>query len=106
MPRRTTPAIENDPLILATASWLACGVVLLGLTPLPLHTQALGWAPAFWLLAAPGVLLIARRMLVPRQSLVPMRREIRGNGHANAQAVRRRRTRGALRGRPAQRSTA
>ncbi|MGH8192146.1 MAG: hypothetical protein ACREP2_11940 [Rhodanobacteraceae bacterium] len=49
-----------DPILLGAATWLACGVVLLGLTPLPLRGAALGWSPAFWLLAAPAILLLAR----------------------------------------------
>lgn len=49
-----------DPITLAAATWLACGIVMLGLTPLPLHDATLGWSPAFWLLAAPAVALLAR----------------------------------------------
>lgn len=56
------PAREPDALSLGAATWLACGIVLLGLTPLPLHAAALGWSPAFWLLAAPCVVLLARRV--------------------------------------------
>src|SRR5574337_921736 len=65
-PSATTIAHQPDPLTLAAATWLACGIVLLGLTPLPLHDPILGWSPAFWLLAAPGLLLIARRAFAPR----------------------------------------
>lgn len=50
----------SDPFTLIAAAWLASGCVLLGLTPLPLHDASYGWSPAFWLLAAPCVLLIAR----------------------------------------------
>ena len=57
----TATAHQPDPLALAIATWLACGIVLLGLTPLPLHDANLGWSPAFWLLVAPGLLLIVRR---------------------------------------------
>ena len=57
------PAPQPDSLALAAATWLAAGVVLMGLTPLPLRDATLGWTPAFWLLAAPAVLLLARRWL-------------------------------------------
>lgn len=60
---RTTPTAP-DPTTLAAATWLACGVVLLGLTPLPLRSATLGWSLAFWLLAAPSILLLARSMCV------------------------------------------
>ena len=48
-----------DALTLAAATWLAVGLVLLGLTPLPLHDARYGWSPAFWLIAAPLALLVA-----------------------------------------------
>lgn len=51
---------EPDALVLAAATWLAAGVVLLGLTPLPLHDAHYGWSLAFWLLAAPSAILAAR----------------------------------------------
>jgi hypothetical protein len=54
---------QADILTLAAATWLACGGVLFGLTPLPLRDPTLGWSPAFWLLAAPAVLLLTRRWL-------------------------------------------
>jgi hypothetical protein len=67
MPRRSATAtpIEFDPLTLAAATWLACGIVLLGLTPLPLRDATLGWSPAFWLVAAPFLLLVAKRACSP-----------------------------------------
>ncbi|UGB38108.1 hypothetical protein [Frateuria soli] len=37
----------------AAGLWLLLGAFLLALTPLPAHTEALGWAPLFWLLLAP-----------------------------------------------------
>lgn len=37
----------------ASACWLAVGAFALMLTPLPAHTAALGWTPAFVLLMAP-----------------------------------------------------
>ena len=56
---RTAPTVP-DPLLLGAATWLACGIVLLGLTPLPLHDAHLGWSFTFWALAAPVVVLLAR----------------------------------------------
>ena len=68
MSRRSESSLELDPLTLAAATWLACGIVLLGLTPLPLRDPTTGWSPAFWLLAAPAVLLLARRFFAPSRS--------------------------------------
>jgi hypothetical protein len=66
MSRRSESPITSDPLTLAAGTWLACGMVLYGLTPLPLHDATLGWSPAFWLLAAPLMLLVAKVALLPR----------------------------------------
>lgn len=49
-----------DPVVLGAATWLACGIVLLGLTPLPLRDPQLGWSFSFWTLAAPVLLLLGR----------------------------------------------
>lgn len=59
---RQAPAASRsiDTLTLIAGTWLACGCVLLGLTPLPWHNATFGWAPAFWMLAAPCLLLLAR----------------------------------------------
>jgi hypothetical protein len=54
---------QADPLILAAATWLASGLVLLGLTPLPLHDAHLGWTATFWLVLAPTILLGVRAWL-------------------------------------------
>ncbi|MGN6312506.1 MAG: hypothetical protein ACTHMO_01960 [Rhodanobacteraceae bacterium] len=54
------PRRNPDALTLAAATWLATGLVLLGLTPLPLHDPRYGWSLAFWLLVAPVVLLTSR----------------------------------------------
>ena len=66
MSRPSESPLVLDPLTLAAGTWLACGLVLYGLTPLPLHDAALGWSPAFWLLAAPLMLLVAKGTLSPR----------------------------------------
>jgi|SRR5690348_2185934 len=55
---RTAVAIP-DPILLGAATWLACGVVLLGLTPLPLRVPQIGWSFSFWALAAPLLVLLA-----------------------------------------------
>lgn len=91
MHRRTAPSPTSQPdiLSLAAATWLACGIVLLGLTPLPLRDANLGWSPAFWLLAAPLLLLIAKRLLIPRRSPVPARRQSQPPRHSSVQAKRR-----------------
>lgn len=44
-------------LALAAVGWLLLGGFLLALTPLPTHTEQLGWSPLFWLLIAPFSLL-------------------------------------------------
>ena len=66
---RTVPARPqpSDTLTLIAATWLASGGVLLCLTPMPWHDATLGWFPAFWLLAAPCLLLVAKR-LIPRRA--------------------------------------
>lgn len=42
--------------------WLLLGSFLLALTPLPAHTDALGWAPLYWLLLAPLCVLGGLRL--------------------------------------------
>lgn len=42
--------------------WLLLGAFLLALTPLPAHTDSLGWAPLFWLLLAPLCVLAGLRV--------------------------------------------
>ncbi|MGH8118508.1 MAG: hypothetical protein ACREPJ_14620 [Rhodanobacteraceae bacterium] len=106
MRRRPLPAADRHPdvLTLAAATWLACGIVLLGLTPLPLHDATLGWSPAFWLLAAPSLLLLARRARVLRP--VAAAASCRTAAHARptrTPAARRRPRPGATRGGPFER---
>ncbi|WHZ19825.1 MAG: hypothetical protein OJF55_001974 [Rhodanobacteraceae bacterium] len=88
MSRQST---ETDVLTLAAATWLACGIVLLGLTPLPLHDASLGWSLPFWLLVAPGLLLVARRVFTPGRD-ASARRKARSIQHVNAPTIRRRKT--------------
>jgi hypothetical protein len=77
--------------MLAAATWLACGLVLFGLTPLPWRDATLGWSPAFWLIAAPCVLLVARRAFPARTEETP-RRQVRSIQTANMRVIRRRNT--------------
>jgi len=85
----STPS--HDALTLAAATWLACGVVLFGLTPLPWRDATLGWSPAFWLLAAPCLVLIARQAFPPRTREAP-RHAVRSLKREDVQALRRRKT--------------
>lgn len=93
MRRHTTPESTRlyDGLTLATATWLACGIVLFGLTPLPWRDAALGWSPVFWLVVAPCIVLIARQAFLPRTQTAPQR-IARFAKHQNAQVLRRRKT--------------
>ena len=49
-------------LVAGAGLWLTLGSLLLVLTPLPAHTDALGWAPLFWLLLAPLCMLGGLRL--------------------------------------------
>ncbi|GEM_PF-1957374 len=66
MRRQPSPSArfpEPDAITLAAGTWLACGIVLLGLTPLPAHDAGWGWSPLFWLLIAPlSILCVSLRV--------------------------------------------
>lgn len=65
----------------ATVLWLLGGGALLLSTLVPAHTDLLGWTPAFWLVGAPLVVLLALEPSLPRQLLAlcrPRRRMVRG----------------------------
>lgn len=64
----TTPRREPDALTLAALTWLASGLFLLVLTPLPMHDVTWGWSLTFWLAVAPLALLAA---LHPRAAMRP-----------------------------------
>ena len=49
--------------------WLCAGGFLLLTTLVPTHTTLLGWAPMFWLLAAPLIVLLALDPRLPSQLL-------------------------------------
>lgn len=84
---------DPDALTLAAATWLACGVVLLGLTPLPLHAATGGWSLAYWLLGAPALVLITKAWLATRNAPEAEQRTRRVGARQTAQAVRVRRAR-------------
>ena len=65
------PRREPDVLTLAVVTWLAGGIVLLGLTPLPLRDPRYGWSLTFWLVAAPLALLAALCALPAHESSRP-----------------------------------
>lgn len=52
-----------------TGLWLLLGAFLLALTPVPARTEALGWAPLFWLLVAPLCMLAGLRLRRLAQAL-------------------------------------
>lgn len=74
------PAARHQRLLSAAMLWLIVGGVLLLSTLVPAYTEALGWTPAFWLLGAPLVVLLALEPSLPRQLLAlcrPRRRMVR-----------------------------
>ncbi|WP_426701425.1 hypothetical protein ACPPVV_19060 [Rhodanobacter sp. Col0626] len=67
------PSPHHQRLLGATVLWLVGGGILLLTTLVPAHTDALGWTPAFWLLGAPWVVLLALEPTLPRQLLALFR---------------------------------
>jgi hypothetical protein len=59
--------MHHQRLLGAAVLWLLGGSALLLTTLIPAHTELLGWTPAFWLIGAPLVTLLASR-LVPMYS--------------------------------------
>ncbi|HEY4293230.1 hypothetical protein [Luteibacter sp.] len=57
---------------LIALAWLACGALLLLLTPLSGHSDTLGWTPAFWLLLAPASVLVAMKPGLPMSLLAAL----------------------------------
>ncbi|WP_267225665.1 hypothetical protein [Dyella silvae] len=65
---RTNARITHHERLLGAALlWLLGGAVSLLTTLVPAHTDALGWTPAFWLVGAPLVVLLALEPALPRQ---------------------------------------
>ncbi len=80
MRTQTLPPDRHLRLLGAALLWLLGGGALLLSTLVPVHTDLLGWTPAFWLLGAPLVVLLALEPTLPRQLLAlcrPRRRIVR-----------------------------
>jgi hypothetical protein len=60
---------HHERLLGVALLWLLVGTALLLTTLVPAHTDTLGWTPAFWLLGAPLVMLLALEPALPRQLL-------------------------------------
>jgi hypothetical protein len=65
----TLPSPHHQRLLGAAMLWLLGGGALLLTTLVPPHTDLLGWTPAFWLIGAPLVVLLALEPALPRQLL-------------------------------------
>jgi hypothetical protein len=57
---------------LIAMAWMAVGTLVLLVTPLSGHSEALGWTPVFWLLLAPASVLVAMKPGLPLQLLVSL----------------------------------
>ena len=80
MHAQTSSSVHHQRLLGAAVLWLLGGSALLLSTLIPAHTELLGWTPAFWLLGAPLVMLLALEPTLPRQLLAlyrPRRRIVR-----------------------------
>jgi hypothetical protein len=72
LPMRPQPLSRNrhhERLLGAAVLWLLAGSFLLLTTLVPMHDDLLGWTPAFWLLGAPVIVLLALEPSLPRQLL-------------------------------------
>jgi hypothetical protein len=61
---------HHQRLLGAALLWLLGGGALLLTTLVPMHTEWLGWTPAFWLVGAPMTVLFALEPGLPRELLV------------------------------------
>lgn len=57
---------------LIAMAWMAVGTLVLLVTPLSGHSEALGWTPVFWLLLAPASVLVAMKPGLPLQLLASL----------------------------------
>lgn len=71
--RPTARIAHHERLLGAALLWLLAGSALLLTTLVPAHNDALGWSPAFWLVGAPLVVLLALEPSLPRQLLALLR---------------------------------
>jgi hypothetical protein len=81
MRTQALPSAHHQRLLGAAALWLLAGGILLLSTLVPARTDTLGWTPAFWLLGAPLVIVLALEPSMPGQLLAlcrPRRRTVRG----------------------------
>jgi hypothetical protein len=63
----------HQRLLGAALLWLLGGGALLLTTLVPMQTRLLGWAPAFWLVGAPLIVLLVLEPGLPRRLLTPRR---------------------------------
>jgi hypothetical protein len=63
------PNLHHQRLLGAALLWLLGGSALLLTTLVPMHTEWLGWTPAFWLLGAPVIVLLGLEPTLPRELL-------------------------------------
>jgi len=64
---------RRERLLGATLLWLLTGGLLLLTTLVPARTDEFGWTPAFWLVGAPLIVLLALEPALPRQLLALVR---------------------------------
>ncbi|MGH8160354.1 MAG: hypothetical protein ACREPQ_19750 [Rhodanobacter sp.] len=67
------PASHPSHLLGSAALWLLCGSALVLTTVVPMHTALLGWTPAFWLIGAPMIVLLALKPTLPHRLLLSAR---------------------------------
>jgi len=60
---------DHQRLLGAALLWLLGGGALLLTTLVPMYTELLGWTPAFWLVGAPLIVLLALEPALPRELL-------------------------------------
>lgn len=83
--RTSNPPSPRHPRLVAAASlWLLAGSILLLSTVVPAHTSLLGWTPAFWLLVAPLLVLLALEPGLPQRWLKQRRLRVVRTVHGAA----------------------
>jgi len=69
MHTQALPSPHHQRLLGAALLWLLAGSASLLTTLVPVHTDLLGWTPAFWLVGAPLIVLLGLEPTLPRQLL-------------------------------------